>query len=65
MTSCMRRPPYCATIWSSLFAVGNFLYGRTGYAAVCCAVFAASGFVLVRVVRRLWQAKGAGERAAA
>ena len=55
----------CATIWSSLFAVGNFLYGRAGYAAVCCAVFAVSGFVLVRVVRRLWQAKGAGERAVA
>ena len=55
----------CAAIWSSLFTVGNLLYGRTGYAAVCGAVFAGSGFVLVRVVNRLWQAKGADAPAAA
>ena len=47
----------CATIWSSLFAVGNFLYGRTNYALMCLAVFAVAGFVLLRVVTRLWQAK--------
>jgi amino acid permease len=47
----------CATIWSSLFLVGNMLYGRTNYALVCLAVFAVSGFVLLRVVTRLWQAK--------
>jgi hypothetical protein len=46
----------CATIWSSLFAVGNFLYGRTGYALACSAVFALAGFVLVRVIGRLWRA---------
>jgi hypothetical protein len=51
----------CAAIWSSLFAVGNFLYGRTGYALLCTAVFAVSGFLLLRVVTRLWQAKGAGD----
>ena len=45
----------CATIWSSLFAVGNTLYGRTGYAAVCGVVLVVSGFVLTRVVSRLWQ----------
>jgi hypothetical protein len=50
----------CVTIWSSLFAVGNLLYGRTGYALVCGAVFAVSGFALVRVVNRLWRAPGAG-----
>jgi hypothetical protein len=44
----------CATIWSSLFTVGNFLYGRTGAALVCLAVFAVAGFVLLRVVGRLW-----------
>jgi solute:Na+ symporter, SSS family len=46
----------CATIWSSLFAIGNFLYGRTAYAAICAAVFVGSGFVLMRIVSRLWEA---------
>jgi Na+/proline symporter len=48
----------CATIWSSLFAVGNFLYGRTDYALACLAVFAVAAFVLVHVVRRLWNDGG-------
>jgi hypothetical protein len=47
----------CATIWSSLFAVGNFLYGRTAYTLVCLAVFAVAGSVLMRVVNRLWRAE--------
>jgi hypothetical protein len=51
----------CATIWSSLFAVGNFLYGRTAYTLVCLAVFLVAGYVLMRVVNRLWQAPGAQE----
>jgi Na+/proline symporter len=42
------------TIWSALFAVGNFLYGRTTYALILLAVFIASGLVLLRVVSRLW-----------
>jgi hypothetical protein len=50
----------CATIWSSLFAVGNLLYGRTLYAVICLSVFAVAGFVLLRVVGRLWRASGAG-----
>jgi SSS family solute:Na+ symporter len=44
----------CTMIWSSLFAVGNFLYGRTPYALALLAVFAVSGLVLLRVVNRLW-----------
>jgi hypothetical protein len=52
----------CATIWSSLFAVGNVLYGRTGYAAACLAVFVVSGFALLRVVSRLWTAGAAEAR---
>jgi SSS family solute:Na+ symporter len=44
----------CATIWSSLFAVGNFLYGRMNYALPLTAVFAVSGSVLVYIVNRLW-----------
>ena len=46
-------------IWSSLFCVGNFLYGRTGYALALFTVFAVSGGVLIRVVNRLWQRESA------
>jgi Na+/proline symporter len=45
------------TIWSALFTVGNFLYGRATYALVLLAVFIVSGTVLLRVINRLW-AKG-------
>ena len=45
------------TIWSALFMVGNFLYGRTAYALVLLGVFILSGLVLIRVINRLW-AKG-------
>jgi Na+/proline symporter len=44
----------CSTIWSALFTVGNFLYGRTDYALGLLAVFAVSGGLLIYVVRRLW-----------
>ena len=54
----------CATIWSALFTVGNYLYGRNGYALACLAVFAVAGFVLVRVVNRLWQPGAAASQAA-
>jgi hypothetical protein len=49
----------CATIWSALFTVGNVLYGRTGYAVACLAVFLIAGTALVRVIGRLWQAPAA------
>ncbi len=42
------------TIWSGLFALGNFLYGRMDYAAVLSGVFIISGAALIRVVNRLW-----------
>ncbi|MGE3820417.1 MAG: sodium:solute symporter family protein [Isosphaeraceae bacterium] len=42
-------------IWSSLFTVGNFLYGRHGYALALLGVVLVSGGVLVRVVNRLWK----------
>ena len=51
----------CTTIWASLFAVGNFLYGRTTEAVGCTAVFVVAGVVLIRVVSRLWQAPPAQE----
>ncbi len=45
----------CAMIWSSLFLVGNILYGRVGYSALCAVVFVCTGFVVIRVVNRLWR----------
>jgi Na+/proline symporter len=48
----------CTAIWSSLFAVGNFLYGRTGLALVLTAVFAASAVVVIIIVKRLWTGSG-------
>jgi SSS family solute:Na+ symporter len=49
----------CLTIWSSLFAIGNFLYGRTSTAVLLTAVFVVSGSVLLYVVNRLWDKNGA------
>jgi len=46
----------CAVIWSSLFTVGNFLYGRTEYGLALLGVFLVSGGVLVYVINRLWGA---------
>jgi SSS family solute:Na+ symporter len=44
----------CLTIWSSLFAIGEFLYGRTTLALILTAVFAVSGSTLLWVVNTLW-----------
>jgi Na+/proline symporter len=44
----------CAAIWSALFAVGNFLYGRTTAAVLLTAIFIASGLTVMRIVSRLW-----------
>ena len=49
----------CTMIWSALFATGNFLYGRTGYAVALTALFAITAAVLVAIVRPLWRAGGA------
>jgi Na+/proline symporter len=46
-----------ATIWAALFTVGNVLYGRWAYAGGLFGIFLVSGFILLRVVNRLW-AKG-------
>jgi hypothetical protein len=45
-------------IWSSLFSIGNFLYGRTETATILAAVFVVSGSVLLYVVNHLWDKKG-------
>jgi hypothetical protein len=47
----------CAVIWSSLFAIGNFLYGRMALAAILTTVFVMSGLTLLYVVRHLWDPK--------
>jgi Na+/proline symporter len=44
----------CLAIWSSLFALGNFLYGRTGTALQLSGLFVVSGAALVAAVCRLW-----------
>lgn len=44
----------CATIWSSLFAIGNFLYGRMTLALILSGVFVVSGLALLNVINRLW-----------
>jgi Na+/proline symporter len=48
------------TIWSALFTVGNFLYGRTTYAFVLLGIFIVSGSVLLRVINRLWAKSSVG-----
>src|SRR5512135_2057930 len=42
------------TIWSALFVVGNVLYRRWLYAGVLFGVFLVAGFVLLKVMNRLW-----------
>ena len=44
----------CTAIWSSLFTVGNFLYGRMGLALLLLGVFIVSGLVLIYVINQLW-----------
>jgi hypothetical protein len=50
----------CTVIWSSLFAIGNFLYGRTQSALILTGVFVVSGGVLLWVVNHLWD-KNSGD----
>jgi Na+/proline symporter len=45
----------CTTIWAGLFTVGNFLYGRMGYAYGLAVVFAISSFLLIWVINRIWR----------
>ncbi|MBI5021565.1 MAG: Na+:solute symporter [Ignavibacteriales bacterium] len=48
----------CIVIWSSLFTVGNFLYGRLNYAIGLLVVFIVSGISLIFVIRKLWSDGG-------
>ena len=49
-----------ASIWSALFTVGNFLYGRTATAIMLLVVFLVSSSALLYVVNRLWSDKSPG-----
>jgi len=42
-------------IWSSLFTIGNFLYGRLTYAFILLFVFIISGLVLLKIINKLWK----------
>ncbi len=44
-----------SVIWSGLFLVGNFLYGRMDYVMMLTATLAVSGTILILVIRRLWE----------
>lgn len=47
----------CTTVWSGLFMIGNWLYGRTTVALLLLVVSLVSGSALVWVVNRLWKSK--------
>jgi hypothetical protein len=47
----------CSTIWSSLFTIGNFLYGRLNYALFLLIVFIVSAMALLFVIHALWSEK--------
>jgi Na+/proline symporter len=51
----------CAVIWSSLFAIGNFLYGRMLLAITLSAVALVSGLVLIFIVNTLWSGQSCSE----
>ena len=55
----------CTMIWSALFSVGNFLYGRSGTALFLFGTFAVSALALVYVVQRLWSGSKAEAEASA
>jgi len=48
----------CAMIWSALFTVGNFLYGRLATGGMLSVVFILSTAVLIRVFNRIWTNDG-------
>jgi SSS family solute:Na+ symporter len=44
----------CALIWSALFAIGNYLYGRTNACLGLTAVAVVTALILIWTVNRLW-----------
>ncbi len=43
------------TVWSSLFTIGSFLYGRTLTGFVLLGVFLVNGIILIHVVKKVWK----------
>lgn len=52
----------CVLVWSSLFTVGSFLYGRLTQAGLLMGAAVGSGLLLLWVVRRLWDQPGSAAR---
>ena len=44
----------CTLVWSALFTIGNYLYGRNGTATVLLVIAVVSGLTVIQVVRTLW-----------
>ena len=55
----------CLMIWSSLFAIGNILYGRYQLAVALIGVFVVSGSVLIVIINSLWDRPGPAAEPAA
>jgi len=51
----------CALVWSGLFTIGNFLYGRNGVGTALLLLSVISGAVLIVVVNKLWNHGAAGK----
>jgi len=51
----------CILVWSALFSIGNFLYGRMTPALLLGSVAVISGSLLVFVVNRLWDVNKGSE----
>ena len=44
----------CTLVYSALFTIGNYLYGRNGTGTVLLVITVVSGLTVMRVVRTLW-----------
>lgn len=51
----------CMVIWSGLFSLGNFLYGRMTTAVFLLSVLLAAGCLLLGIIKQLWPGRGFGE----
>jgi Na+/proline symporter len=50
----------CALIWSALFAIGNYLYGRNNAAIALTCTAIVTALILIWTVNRLWSATPIG-----
>jgi hypothetical protein len=51
-------------VWSALFTIGNFLYGRTAAGTLLLVVTVVSGLTVIWVVRTLWAGEDASQQPA-